>query len=320
MWSLDDILSALDAPVGGIDLEPNEVTLRLFDETTRMGIGLNSLGFGVLILPGQRDSLAFRTNFALYDPWSNLRIQNLSIDLKDVSVLQCSFAIANENSTSTLAALFRAILELQAKYDESGSAIWQMKELFNRGFSSVVDREIITGLLGELVVLKADKDPNLLCDSWHSDPLDIYDFSSGGVRVEVKSSTSRFRHHRLTSGQFPKRGDFDLFLASVLVHQVEQGTSFLDFFIEVCGNLNSENRLKLDRVALSTLHVPPSLIKDYFFDLHATIASLKFFSSETIPTVLTLPGIISCEWLADLEQLPPLIEGVFASNLLCTKN
>ena len=60
-----EILKAITMRIGEISIESNtKIFLNLFDENENIGIGTDSNGRTVLLIPGQLNVISFETNFA----------------------------------------------------------------------------------------------------------------------------------------------------------------------------------------------------------------------------------------------------------------
>jgi hypothetical protein len=306
MWDSKEIVKAISNNVIDFDLPKNHIHLRLFDLEKHVGVGADGRGNTVLVLPGQKNALGFETEFASYDPWSNLVVSESSAELNEVSVLRCNIELGDESTLEAAAAIFFGLLDLQEKFGETGKAIWQLKSLFENRLKFEVPDSTITGLVGELLVLAASKDRNLAIDFWHSNIDDKFDFSGSNFRLEVKSTVSGLRNHHFSSNQIPGNVPDKTFVVSVQVVRVETGAKLFDLISIVTDKLENTNHQKVIEVVRKTLKVPVELLSEYQIDLDASLKGIKLVKASNVPCPSPSQGVLSMEWLADITQAPEL--------------
>lgn len=302
MWDSKEIVKVIRNIEVDLELPANHIHLRLFDLEKHIGVGGDGKGNTVLVLPGQQYALGFETEFASYDPWSNLVISESSAELNEVSVLRCNIEIGDESTLEAAAAIFYGLLDVQDKFGETGRAIWQLKSLFENRLKFDLPDSTITGLLGELLIIAASIDPNLAVDYWHSNTDDKFDFSGTNFRLEVKSTVSVFRNHHFSSYQIPGNVPDKTYVASAQIVRVEVGSKLLDLISLISNRLDMEHVEKVLEVVRKTLKVPLELLTDYQFDLSASIDGIKLIKAADIPSPTPALGVISMEWLAEIDQ------------------
>jgi hypothetical protein len=301
MWDSKTLANAILNSETDQKLLGNQIHLKLFDLDRQIGVGSDGNGNTVLILPGQDDAIAFETEFASYDPWSNLILFESNTPLDGVSILRCDIDGDDHATSEAAAAIFYGLLDLQEKFGKTGRAIWQLKSLFANRLKFELSDSTITGLLGEILIILAASDPSLAVKYWHSNVDDKFDFSGTNFRLEVKATNSTVRSHHFSSFQIPGNVPEKTFVASVLIVRVESGTTISDISSELETKLGESERVKLRETIYSTLGVPVELVSDYQIDLPATLKEIRVLSSIDVPSPSPKEGVLSMEWLANLD-------------------
>lgn len=89
-------------------------------------------------------------------------------------------------------------------------------------------RRYLAGLVGELCIIRAARDPVAAVTSWRTDPEDRYDFVVGRLRLDVKSSSNRLRSHNVSFEQAnPPPGCIGI-IASTWIEAAGGGTSLAE--------------------------------------------------------------------------------------------
>jgi len=303
MWDSKQIVKAIRSSEVDDELQPNHIHLQLFDLENQVGIGADGKGNTVLVLPGQQDAFAFETEFASYDPWSNLVVFESSTQLNGVSILRCNIEIEDEATSEAAAAIFFGLLDLQEKFGETGKAIWQLKSLFANRLKFELSDSTITGLLGELLIVAISKNPSFAVSFWHSNIDDKFDFSGSNFRLEVKSTSTGVRSHHFSSHQIPGIVPEKTFVASVQIVRVENGASLSDILASLSLKLDGDEFAKVTEIINRTLGVPADLVHDYQIDLEASRLGIKLLKGADVPSPSPNDGVISMEWLANLEDV-----------------
>jgi hypothetical protein len=317
VWNSREIANAIRNSKVVDELPPNHIHLNLFDLESQVGVGADGIGNTVLVLPGQKDSFAFETEFASYDPWSNLVVSESSARLEGVSILRCNLEIDDEATTEAAAAIFFGLLDLQEKFGETGKAIWQLKNLFANRLKFELSDSTITGLIGELLIIYVSKNSSLAVQFWHSRIDDKFDFSGSNFRLEVKSTSTGMRNHHFSSSQIPGNAPEKTYVASIKIVRVEVGTTLQEIISRLQLKLEKNEFAKVTEIIHGTLGVPVELVTDYQIDLDATQSSIKLLQSSDIPSPISGEGILSMDWLANLDgvaQMASFYEDFFEAN------
>jgi hypothetical protein len=317
MWDSKVIAEKIAIKEVNEGLKPEFIHLRLFDIEKSIGVGVDGKGNTVLMLPGQTEVPAFQTAFASYDPWAQLTVFETGKQLQGISVLRCDLDLDDVDNVEAAAAIFLGLLDLQEKFGKTGKAIWQLKNLFENRLKFKLSDEVITGLIGELLVILASSNPSIAIDYWHSNIDDKFDFSGERFRLEVKSTTSGGRNHNFSSFQIPGNVPEKIFVASAQIVRVEKGAT-LSAVLEII-----EQRVEVDTFQKvitnvnGTLGVPHELLVDYQIDLEPSIDSIRVYRGLDVPRPTTVEGVISIKWLASLDGITPvdsIYEDFFIQN------
>ena len=303
MWDSKSIADKLRILDFGRELQSHQIELSLFDKDKQCGIGIDGNGNTVLVLPGQSDVLAFQTEYASYDPWADLIVFNTSESLSGVSILRCAIDFSDSSKIEAASAIFYGLLDLQEQFGNSGNAIWQLKALFENRLNFEVPVSRITGLIGEILIILAAKNPAIALKYWHSNIDDKYDFSGSNFRLEAKTTTGEQRNHHFSSHQIPGDVPEKTFIASVRVVKVENGITLIDLINSIVPKLSSRDAEKFIEIVYRTLGVPADLVLNYQFDLSASLESIRIIRNVDVPRPHGGIGVISMEWLASLDGL-----------------
>ena len=303
MWDSKVIASIIKNPQNITGLKPNHIHLQLFDTGNSIGIGTDGQGSTVLVLPGQNEALAFQTEFASYDPWSSPMIFETGMQLDGVSILSCKIDVTDEDTSEAAAAIFYGLLDLQAQFGKTGKAIWQLKSLFENRLKFDIPESKVTGLMGELLVILAANSSGKAVKFWHSNTDDKFDFSGANFRLDVKSTIMNSRNHYFSSHQIPGNAPEKTFIASVQVMKVENGKTLSDLLDLIKLKIPISEFSKVNEIVLATIGIPANLLANYHIDLTASINSIVLIKGTEIPRPIPNVGVISMEWLANLDGL-----------------
>lgn len=299
---MGDIVKLLGQEFDNGVLGGNRLEMRYFNKSPLIGIGYDSSGRIVLVLPAQHDVSGFETEYAQFDPSCKVSIEESMEELPFVSTLRCTIDRSNLEKLRALAAIIRGITELQEDYGSCGKAIHEMKDFFANNFSSEVSDSTIVGLFGELLVIAKSQDRNRFAGLWHSSSDASFDFSSGNNRVEVKTTRSLNRIHQFSSNQISMSLKARVYIASVSLQVVEKGSSLSEIVKLISNELDINMRVKFINCVVETLGIIPDLVSGVEIDLEASLGSIWLIPAEKIPAPLAQDGVLSMEWRAAIPE------------------
>lgn len=199
--------------------------------------------------------------------------------------------------------------------DDLNKAIDQLAELFRA--MQEAPKKAAQGIWAELLVINQATNLSALVDAWHTSPDDLYDFSSGSQRIEVKSATGQMRVHHFSLAQLRPPSGTQLVVASVLVNRIAQGCTVADLVEEISRKirLNADRVLRLHRVVAATLGSNWRQAWLEAFDLDLSRETMQFFDPCVIPSVNPdLPeGVSDVHFGSDLSGKPVLTNSELSS-------
>ena len=186
---------------------------------------------------------------------------------------------------------------------------------------AVISREKIKGLFGELLLINSNSDVESWVDAWHSSNSAKKDFSFPSYYLEVKTSESKKRLHRIGLNQISSRTK-PVFLASIVIMEDSMGLTLFDLLSEILGKLaNEELYSKTLSVVFDTLGSNSSEADDLRFMPRDDSESILFFDCANLPRPFLESGaystaIESIEFDLDVSQL--LVLGLPSTQLPVT--
>ena len=300
-WGIDGAARALsaDPPEGA---QEGAVSLPLYDRESGIGVGVDGLGSGALVLPGQKSLAAFETTALKFDPWCDATWVEGGRALPKCAVLRCRFDREDDELRRLVAGLLISLVDLQIRYSDAGKAIWALREMFGEGFHAEPEQRAVRGLIGELLVIAAAPDVAAAVEAWHVEADERYDFSAHAQRLEVKTTTAAVREHRFSSRQLPPLHGLDVWVASVQIAEVAVGASVASIFVELAAELPLELSRKLSDVIIETVGMPPVAVTSPKVDLQTSIAGIRVFPASAVPTPTAVHGSSDIRWTAYLDE------------------
>lgn len=170
-------------------------------------------------------------------------------------------------------------------------------------------RGTVQGLWAELWIISHANDPGILLDAWHAEPTDVFDFTTGPQRLEVKSSKRRGRKHMFTHEQLTPLTRTSVIICSLFVESAGNGPT-ISGLVERIRHRVSDPRVlrKLDVIVASTLGSDWRTAVDTTFDDELASESLRFYKAEDVPSLphTTPPGVSEVRYTSDLSRTPAL--------------
>lgn len=299
MWTTSEVLDALLADFSQ-QFDTQRLNLPLYDRASRCGVGRDHEGRFVAIFPSEHELPGFEIKNASYEPVRMVRVEQAEESEVEVSVLRIELTVETE-SLGALSGVFSTLFNVSEQRGSAGKIIWLLRDLFASQLQGLPSLEVVTGLVGELVVILASSAPNRALEAWHRNPNDRYDFSADNNRVEVKASRTQRRIHHFSSSQLPPPKDVNLTVLSVLVDQVQVGQNVEDLVSEISVSVEPLARQHLIEVVTEILKCPPVLVSGFVFDTQSARLNVKAFAAAEIPTVHCGLSITSASWTCSLD-------------------
>jgi hypothetical protein len=167
-------------------------------------------------------------------------------------------------------------------------------------------RKAIQGLWAELFVIAGSTDPSALIDAWHAVNGELYDFSAGPTRIEVKSCVERSRNHYFRLEQVRPPAGVTAVIASVMVQPLGGGASAHELLQEIRARVSPADRvLTVERLVAEALGSDWATAVSSRFDRQLATESLMFFDARSVPAPPSdLPdGVSEVRFRSRLEGL-----------------
>lgn len=168
----------------------------------------------------------------------------------------------------------------------------------------------IQGVWAELLVIEQSLNPETLISAWHNQPNAKYDFTMGGDKIEVKSTSSEERKHRFSIDQVNPSLNSRLLIASVIVRQsagCANGLSVKALYDKICSRISTVDlRLKLYTTLATAIGNDYKNWDNIAFDYIEASDSLAFYNVENVPRILKtdVPEYVSeVKFCSDLTHL-----------------
>lgn len=177
-------------------------------------------------------------------------------------------------------------------------------------------KNTIQGLWAELLVIEQSSNPEILIGAWHADKSAKYDFTMGRDKLEVKSTSSEQRIHKISLDQLNPSENSRLLIASTIVRESGHGNGGLsidelrDKILEKMTN--AEAKLRLCRIIADTIGTEIDNLKRMFFDYVGASDSLKFYDYKRVPKIekeTVERGVSKVIFDSDFSGIPDILNG-----------
>lgn len=190
-------------------------------------------------------------------------------------------------------------------------AITQLAGIFQRLIGTA--RESVAGVVGELVLIAVATNPASAAAAWRIDPDERYDFSTGQLRLEMKSSMTRRRVHSFSFEQCDVPTGCRGVVGSIFVERSAGGLS-LEGLLGIIANrltMTPHAMFRVQQTLAQTLGTGLPDALSFSFDYALARTELAFFEIRAVPAIRgPLPPFVSqVRFASDLGATPRLSAG-----------
>jgi Putative PD-(D/E)XK family member, (DUF4420) len=168
----------------------------------------------------------------------------------------------------------------------------------------------VNGLFGELFLIRTSRCPPRLLASWRPKDSSRFDFSSGDIRLDVKTASGRARAHTFSHDQCNPPPDTVALVASLFVERTASGLSLQELVhtIEILAANDSDLVMKLNDIVAETLGNALQEALRVQFDAKLAASSLHFYDLRAIPAIRGDPpaAVSDIHFRSDLSGIPTL--------------
>lgn len=154
----------------------------------------------------------------------------------------------------------------------------------------------IQGLWSELLIIEQSSLPDYMIRAWHCSNTDKFDFNDGSDKLEIKSTSKSRRTHNFSIEQLNPNKNSSLIIASVFVVETGIGKNIFGL-IELIEKRIKDKELsfRINEVIGQTLGKDFEKSFEVFYDYQLAVDSIKYYYSETIPTInsISIPSQIT---------------------------
>jgi len=288
------------------EIGEGKIFLPMWDSARRVGVGVNSEGYAVLVLGN--GSVGNNRKGERFFFWSSCDLDIVEFGaVDDVALLAVTNGEPDDfDYIEALSAIFRTLIELtQEEGVDVVRVVLEITSLFENRFKTEISAQELSGVVGELLVILRSSDPDRLVRCWHTDDLAYFDFSTQGERIEVKTTVTNLRSHNFSSNQIPGPSGCEISVASVLLSLVEIGESVSELVAKIRSAFNDpQSEAVLIEKLLPRLRAPIESFGEPRFDIEASLRSIVIFAASEVPRPTRTPGVRSMNWVADLSENP----------------
>ena len=194
------------------------------------------------------------------------------------------------------------------------AAVHSVVELFRA--LGAPPREPITGLWGELFLIHASNAPEMLVEAWRQLGHEKFDFSGGGVRLEVKTTESAERVHSFALEQLIDSDSEPTVIASLLVRPASSGLAIPDMLRSISRKLVHRHDLvsRLWNTVARTLGIELEHVSEVRFEERHALREMRFVRARNVPSVVAPnpPEVFDVRFKSNLTH----VEAMLPADLL----
>jgi len=160
------------------------------------------------------------------------------------------------------------------------------------------------GLWAELFFMQQNRGFSFWAPSWHSEPYRLFDFSTGSMRTEIKSTTRQERIHEFSHNQLVTITDDRIAVVSFLLQEDDTGISLRELIESAKTELTgTPDYIKLERAIRNARMNDPNVEGPKFSSTYAT-QNTSWFRSTNIPRfpIQEPTGVTGTHYRSDLTQ------------------
>lgn len=282
-------------------------------------VGIDTLGRPVLLIK------TINPEYKTFSPFNGKNLdysfnQECSILLEGQFVSE-TFTIVRLKSNDKLleSIFFRLCLDIVTTIESVRiETVFEFLSKFRKIFSNVIgggQKEEI-GLWGELVFILLSENKKLAVDSWHSDPKDNYDFNTGQIRIEIKTTKRNERIHHFSLSQLEQSCSQGVFICSLMTSKIDLGESVHNLIENILNELDSISRITfIDKVTKSAGQNLENFNSK--FDLEMAKLSLRYFDPKEIPSInsnMISSGVANIKFDSNLSRINQVVPEVISSK------
>lgn len=257
----------------------------------------------VFVGPGQAAEEGFVGPHCEFRPWTRLDSVTSGDSFQDASVLLLNPPYDEAEVFDAVAAVFRGLTAVATQRpDALGGTVRSLRLFLESGLKPQVSRDTEVGLLGELLVIACAADPKAMVDCWHRRANATHDFSSPGERLEVKATTGTERSHHFTQGQVAATPGVCTTFASVVMPEIEGGTTVTDLVAEIDTLLEPVQGVDFLGKVMTVTGCPPSAVSAVKIDRNAAAQSIWHLDQSAVPRPTAAPGVSEMRWRSTISE------------------
>ena len=178
----------------------------------------------------------------------------------------------------------------------------------------------VQGVWAELFLLCNSQDLSRSVQAWHSLPSDPFDFCEGRWRLEIKSTRSSIRKHRLSLEQTRPSMRLDCILISIGTRPTDDGVSVSELVSETSSRFGSDlsSRARFDSIVTACTQGLGDELNELRFDLDHAKQTLAMFDMKDVPSVERAKSnaVTRVEFDADLSNTEAIARDQIDSDSL----